>query len=133
MTTLTIIRGLPGSGKSTYAQKNFKNAVHLEADMYFVDESGEYKFNVALLSQAHKWCQNATKYYLDKGQDVVVSNTFTTCKEINPYLLIAKKANADFDVIRLDSQFGSVHNVPDETIEKMRGRFVDFEGENIVK
>ena len=34
--TLTLVIGLPGSGKSTYA-KGIPGASHYEADMYFID------------------------------------------------------------------------------------------------
>lgn len=45
MQLLTLIRGLPGSGKSTMAKfiAGDTDAVHLEADMYFIKD-GEYKF-----------------------------------------------------------------------------------------
>jgi adenylate kinase family enzyme len=39
---LIIIRGLPGSGKSTFAKSYFNGYIHLEADMYFVQPDGSY-------------------------------------------------------------------------------------------
>ena len=35
---LYIVRGLPGSGKTTWSRANAPGMVHLEADMFFVDE-----------------------------------------------------------------------------------------------
>lgn len=65
---LTLIRGLPGSGKSTLAKT--LSAVHLEADMYFVNPQGEYHFRPEHLAQAHEWCQQQTEYWLQQGKDV---------------------------------------------------------------
>lgn len=38
---LILIRGLPGSGKSTLAE-TMTGFEHLEADMFFIDEKGDY-------------------------------------------------------------------------------------------
>ena len=46
--TLFILRGLPGSGKTTLAKSI--GAVHFEADMYFM-EGNEYKFDVTKLKR----------------------------------------------------------------------------------
>ena len=42
MKKLIIIRGLPGSGKSTFAKS--LNCTHFETDMYFTDSEGNYNF-----------------------------------------------------------------------------------------
>lgn len=132
---LTLIRGLPGSGKSTLAL-NLDNRMmhHLEADQYFENEFGVYKFNPARISFAHIWCQSECLKYLSTGMDVIVSNTFTTKQELKPYFDIAKQFNIIPIVIHCQNNFGSVHNVPEETIKKMKARweydiselFIDF-------
>ena len=122
-----LIRGLPGSGKSTYA-KNL-NCLHLEADMYHM-VNGEYKFDVSKLSKAHHWCMMSfLKSIEDGATDIVISNTFTTFKEIEPYIDICKGYNRDYKIIRMIGNYGSVHNVPEEVITKMSERFEDIEGE----
>jgi len=46
MSYLVIIRGLPGSGKSTFAKKFVeKGFKHYEADMWMVDKDGNYSFD----------------------------------------------------------------------------------------
>lgn len=122
MTTLYIVRGLPGSGKSTYAKS--LGIPHFEADMYFM-RGGEYKFNPALLKRAHRWCFFNVGDLLDDGKDVVVSNTFTTHKEMEDYLDIAKEFNCDVVIVEMKTSYGSIHNVPEETLEKMKARWQD--------
>ena len=117
---LILVRGLPGSGKSTIAREF--DGIHLEADQYFMID-GEYKFDVNKLRQAHEWCQDQTCLWLSKGFTVVVSNTFTTIKELRPYFDIAKDLGIVPNVIVAQGNFKNEHNVPEETLAKMRDRF----------
>jgi predicted kinase len=130
MKTLTLIRGLPGSGKSTLAVKlEDAYTVGTEADAYFYDDYGNYVFDADKLKHAHEWCQNDARELLDADYNVLVSNTFTTLREMKEYYLLAKEFGAQLNVITCQGQFGSEHNVPEETMDKMRARF--FHGDVI--
>ena len=125
MTRLILIRGIAGSGKSTLAkhiETNTSCCVRLETDMYFY-VNGVYEFDASKLHAYHQKCLYDTLYYLHHDFSVVVSNTFTTKKELRPYFEIAKNYNIIPEVILCQNQFGSIHDVPDETIEKMKRRF----------
>ena len=73
-----IVRGIPGSGKSTVARKlaTGSNWQHFEADMYFYDKEGNYNFDINKLGAAHHWCERKVATALQDGWSVVVSNTF---------------------------------------------------------
>ncbi len=126
MARLILIRGIPGSGKSTLAKsilkQEYEYGKHMEADMYFMRE-GEYKFDATKLGAAHAWCQSETRYFLERNFTVVVSNTFTTIKELKPYFAIAKELGIVPEVIVCQNQFNNVHNVPEESLKRMRDRF----------
>lgn len=124
-TTMTLVRGIPGSGKSTLAKDicDYTRAVHLEADMYFVHDSA-YLFDPKWIGAAHDWCKKAADIQLTNGHSVVVSNTFTTIKELRPYFEIALEHGIIPSVVLLQNDYGSIHDVPDETITKMKQRFV---------
>lgn len=126
MSSLTIIRGLPGSGKSTLAKQllaSRPNGFHVEADMFYINEKGVYVFDADKIHQAHKWCQAQAFNALAQGMDVIVSNTSTTYKEMKPYLEMAKSVGKIPTVITCTGEYGSIHNVPEETLERMRKRF----------
>lgn len=119
---LYLIRGLPGSGKSTIASKlaaNRLNTVHLEADDFFMMD-GVYTFDPKKLSEAHKQCKERTERFLSCGYDVVVANTFIRYTELVPYIDIARRLKQDIVLIRATGNYKSIHNVPEHTIERMR-------------
>jgi predicted kinase len=121
---LILIRGLPGSGKSTLA-KMFADECHFshfEADMFFIT-NGIYTFNPKLLNAAHAWCLDRTATQLSNGANVVVSNTFSQKWEMEPYTKLAEKLYVNIKIIECQSYFGSIHNVPAETIAKMQARW----------
>lgn len=127
---LIILRGLPGSGKTSFAKYMFSNNV-FEADQYFYDENGNYNFDATKLHAAHMDCQNRVEKLMQMssttqyGSEIVVSNTSTTEKELKPYYDLAEKY--DYKVVSLivENRHGSksVHSVPDEKLEQMRNRF----------
>lgn len=122
---LIIIRGLPGSGKTTKAKQILEENPHFkhyEADMYF-EKDGEYKFVPSDLSKAHNWCFQMTENSIEHGDTVIVSNTFTTQWEVTPYSKLAKKHNIPFEIILLTENYGNIHGVPQETLNKMQKRF----------
>lgn len=132
MTTLTLIRGLPGSGKTTLANdidSLDRSSIAIEADAYFYDDYGNYVFDETKLREAHKWCQEWARGALEINRNVVVSNTFTTLREMKEYYLMAKEFGATLNVITCQGQFGNLHNVPQETLDKMEKRF--FHGDVI--
>lgn len=120
-----IIRGLPGSGKSTKA-KTFP-FLHVEADMFFYGPDGEYNFDDSKIRQAHEWCQRVVLESLLNGISVVVSNTFTTKREMEPYIKMIYISGAKLEIITMRENYGSVHNVPCEVIERMIERWEDVQ------
>ena len=121
---LYIVRGIPGSGKSTLAQKiAARNGIeYFEADMYF-EVNGKYVFDVAKLRQAHSWCLAEARAQLLDDRDVVVSNTFTTFKEIEPYLSMAVELGADVTMVECTGRWQNVHSVPQDKLDAMAARF----------
>lgn len=121
--SLILVRGLPGSGKSTIAKALIGFYMHVETDMFWIDDQGNYDFRPSKLGEAHQWCRNRTTELMTAGFSVVVSNTFTTKKELLPYFELAKEFDCVPQVILAQGKFGNIHNVPPEVINQMAGRF----------
>ena len=122
---LYIVRGIPGSGKSTFAKT--LGGQHYEADMYFIDPTtGEYKFDGTKIKNAHAWCLDRAKTDMAVAREkIVVSNTFTQEWEMEPYFELAKEYGYKVFSVIIENRHGNTneHNVPEDKIEQMKNRF----------
>jgi predicted kinase len=120
---LFLIRGLPGSGKSTIAKA--LGIRHFEADMFFLGSDEVYKYDASKIKAAHEWCQQSTYAELANGKSAVVSNTFTRRAEMLPYIEMAKEFGIVPNIMTANGDFENVHGVPEEVLQKMRDRWED--------
>lgn len=128
MTQLVLVRGMPGSGKSTIAKALVaKGFAHIEADMYFVGPDGQYRFRADRLKSAHQWCRNHVASRLHDRVNTVVSNTFTTYWEMIPYIIMAHRFGARLTVMEATGQFVDIHGVPEKTLDAMRNRWESYQ------
>ena len=119
---VVIIRGLPGSGKSTIA-KLLSGYEHFEADQFFYSEDGRYDYDPTKVKEAHADCNRRVREALTQGKNVVISNTFTRIFEFEPYLKMCKEFNIEPNIIEARGRFNNIHGVSEETILKMKSRW----------
>jgi tRNA uridine 5-carbamoylmethylation protein Kti12 len=119
---LVIVRGLPGSGKTTFAH-TLTDSV-FEADDYFMQD-GIYQFDREHLREAHHDCQiRVCKAMQEKVPVIAVSNTAVKRWEMNVYYGFAVAFNYEVIEITMSGKlYNSIHNVPSEVIERMKGDF----------
>lgn len=126
---LIIVRGAPGSGKSTFAESIAGSYGEVfEADDYFYEhgDSG-YDFEPSKLGEAHDWCKDRVESAMrDRGvQRVVLSNTSTRVWEFLPYVsLAAKFGYRVHSIVKENRHRGeSTKDIPESSVKKMRDRF----------
>jgi predicted kinase len=117
---LMLIRGLPGSGKSTLAKSLTPHYMHRETDMFW---GPDYKFDYSRLTEAHEWCLDQTRNIMQLGFFPVVSNTFTLKRNMRPYFELAREFGIVPTVIHCQNDFGNIHNVPKDALDRMRNQF----------
>jgi tRNA uridine 5-carbamoylmethylation protein Kti12 len=128
---LILLRGVPGSGKTTLGnailftnQSNIQDV--LSADNFFINEKEEYVFDFTKLKEAHNDCQvKCAERMRNEFSKIVVANTFTQEWEMEPYFIMAERYNYRIHTVIVENRHGSknVHNVPEDKIEQMVKRF----------
>lgn len=134
---VVIMRGISGSGKSTYAKTNFPGAVICSADHYFMRD-GEYHWDRDKLGDAHGQCFGRFKQSLIDGAPlIVIDNTNIRRREVARYFDEATQFGYSVSVIRVTcdpalAALRNVHAVPAEMVEAMQARFEDWPGEELI-
>lgn len=124
--SLVIVRGLPGSGKSTFAKLISAHPDFICTADDFLMVNGKYTWSPETAGGAHLKCQNKCKTLMkSKIPLIIVANTSTTERELRPYYDLAKEFGYTvFSVIVENRHEGeNSHDVPEETLKKMFDRF----------
>ncbi len=135
---LYLIRGLPGSGKSTFARERFRGCLHFENDMFHMvntkGDSYKYMFDFNLRELRSSSCFKFVNHALMLREDIpiCVSNVFPTIHSVNRYRDLAISMNHKFKVFRMTCKFESTHNVPRDAYKWMSDHFDDYNGEFLV-
>lgn len=143
--TLYLIRGLPGSGKTTLAsliripllrEESSSVAPVCETDLFFYTFDPDrgrdvYRFDPCKLPEFHRRNQARVEDFMQANvQHVIVANTFTTHEEMRPYKELAKmygyrvtEITVTTDLTDEELAARGIHLVPVETIRRMRERW----------
>lgn len=133
MKELILLRGVPGSGKSTAARLLWAGDAgtsHFEADMFFI-ENGKYKFEGSKIRDAHDWCKDNVEHAMLLNHTtgnyprIIVSNTFTQEWEMETYYELAKLWGYTVFSLIVENRHSGInqHGVPEDKVEQMRNRF----------
>ncbi|ELT88772.1 hypothetical protein CAPTEDRAFT_146466 [Capitella teleta] len=131
-----IMRGLPGSGKSTVVaslKSVYKKAVVCSADDYHMKD-GEYHYDPEKKEEAHGQCQSLAKDACTKGCHVIIiDNTNVRRWEMKPYLDLASRHGYVVITVQPQTEWRfhpemlsklNKHKVPEDAI---RGKLKAFE------
>jgi predicted kinase len=127
---LILLRGLPGSGKSTIGDiilfTGQNNQDVLSADNFFIDRDGNYIFDATRLKEAHNDCQQKCAERMKmQFSKIVIANTFTQEWEMEKYFEMADRYRYRVHSLIVENRHGgqNIHDVPEDKLEQMKNRF----------
>ncbi|MCF8423152.1 MAG: ATP-binding protein [Bacteroidia bacterium] len=126
---LILLRGLPGSGKTTLAKVLSENNTYpiFSVDDFFTNKvTGEYLFNFKNNHLAYKQCEELTKEAIQQNSTkIFVHNTFTMEWELEPYFKLAAEFNYELFVLTVENYHGkqNTHGVSEEQLQKMADKY----------
>jgi len=128
---LILLRGLPGSGKTTLAKiilqlRSTDEPEILSADDFFEDKEGDYNFDPTKLKEAHNYCQfRCSERMRQQKAKIVVANTFTQEWEMDEYFKMAERYNYRVHTVIVENRHGNenIHGVPEDKLQQMKNRF----------
>jgi len=135
MRKVTVMRGIPGSGKSTQVRKiiqaprPFGSSLGVcSADYFFVGPDGVYRFDASKLGEAHKSCLKRFLEFTNSNfNHIVVDNTNINPMDAVPYVAVAEALGYDVEIVQVDcdpvvAASRNVHGVPAAKIKEMADR-----------
>lgn len=123
MKSLYLIRGIPGSGKTSFAKEISDHNVAAD------DYEGLYGpdgFDRSKLKEAHEYCRGVVERWMSENiEKIAVHNTFTMQWEMNTYFSLASNYGYRVYTLIMENRHSgkSEHEVPETTISYMRDRF----------
>ena len=129
MKKLYICRGLPGSGKSTFANK--VAALVVEPDMFRYDADRKYVFDSDKNADVIRKTEDLLRYAMSHLEMPCLAVTATHVKldHFRRYVNMAHEFGYEVHVVECYAQFGNVHDVPEAVIAKMAKEFEPFTAE----
>ena len=130
MNTLHIVRGLPGTGKTTFAQKKFGGMLQLENDQYWITPDGKYEYDEKNnpRERCSKYVKTMVVTAMQNKVNLVVSRVGMSEKSVRELVELAQTFDYDFKIWLMSSEnrriFKNVHNVPKVAIKLMEDGFV---------
>lgn len=124
-----ILRGVSGSGKTTFAYRFLPpDTILCCADDFFTNYNGEYSFDASKLSEAHAYCRKKFDRAIENRRfNIAVINTNASEKEFEYYVDTAKKNGYDVFSIVVENRHGNsdIHGVPEEAKERQKQKLIN--------
>ena len=127
---LILVRGVSGSGKTTFVEEFIENvSLSIATDDFFYND-GVYTFDPNYLAEYHQRCIESVVSEMESPStegycNIIVHNTFTREWEMQAYFDLAEKYGYNVYTIIIENRHKSesIHNVPKDVVKAQRDRF----------
>ena len=141
---LIILRGLPGSGKTTFARNLCNQSTNLNihkpeicsSDYYFEKDDGTYEYNPKDVGASHRWAQSELSAMIEDGVSyIILDNINSQSWEAKRYVEPAINNGYHVEIVQILSPWcknleelekrciSNGHNVSLESIKKIAKRW----------
>lgn len=131
---MVLMRGLPGSGKTTLARLiKGRSGVVLSTDDFFCNVEGVYKYDPHRLPEAHGWNKHRALVKVQEGRTpIIIDNTNVQAWEMKPYIKMALHHGYEVDILEPETNWKfspkelarkNVHGVPKYKISEMKEHY----------
>lgn len=125
MKQFIVVRGLPGSGKSTFASLIAgKDSIVAADDFLYVD--GKYVFTPERLKEAQRLALAKFIELVKAGEPLIVyTGVSPDLVDVRPYEMLAKEKGYSITYLVVENRHGktSIHDVPSSVVKMMRSVF----------
>lgn len=136
MKKVILVRGLPGSGKTTFAkrmcediQSKGESCVWLETSMY-TEDTGEPIISPKQTPIVTGWLLRKVDSALNEVDNVIISRVSLDKNDINQFRDVADMHEAEFVVYRLDTHWED--KIPTGALELMKKDMIPYQREIVI-
>lgn len=129
MSKMVIMRGLPGSGKSTRAREIAAQicATICSTDDFFVVD-GKYVFDPSKLGINHALNLKFAQMVISSGRNVIIDNTNVLRSHMQPYIDAAQRSGYEVEIVEVTCDINTciarnIHGVPEVAIRRMAAQW----------
>ena len=134
MKILYVMRGISGSGKTTYVEKvlvkKHPRLAHISQDHFWIDAYGDYKIDTARMGEAVNWAFHKFLNALESDIPAIVVDNVNACFwHYSLYVRLAKQNGFEVQVIQMPTISKevalkrNVHDVPEYVINRQIANF----------
>jgi predicted kinase len=125
-----IVRGLPGSGKTTYGSELATDLgiKYFETDMFMTEPDGTYIWTEERWLKAIQKVEDGIYTELSNGNSVVLIGVLARWASIRDYVEAAQHEGFQVEIVHCTNEFESVHGIPAGKLAKLKINFVPNAG-----